>query len=124
MVGKHTLKTTLDVRQWKRYIGPCLSEDSRSSKRNVRFLWVLSRSLPKPLKLILLGILMHHVTDTYAPTLKRRGGSLISPDLTKNKCCLTRGTFVMSHNGRRNNHLQSTEKYHDNGNTSFGGHQL
>ena len=88
------------------------------------FSWVSSRSPPEPFKLILLGLLMHYATGTYPPTLQRRGGSLMSPDLTKNKSCLTRNTFVMSHNGRRNNHLQSTEKYYDNVNTSFGGHQL
>ena len=48
----------------------------------------------------------------------------MSPDLTKNKCCLTRSTCVMSHNGRTNNHSQSTEKDHDNVNTSFRGHQF
>ena len=48
----------------------------------------------------------------------------MSPDLTKNKCCLTRSTCVMSHNGGTNNRLRSTRKYHDNVNTSFRGHQF
>ena len=50
----------------------------------------------------------------------------MSPDLmiTKNKCCWTRSKCVISHNGRTNNHLRSTEKNYDNVNYSFGGHQF
>ena len=56
-------------------LAPCLSEDSRSSKRNVFFMFnVSSRNPPKPFKLILLGMLMHHATDTYPPSLQKKRG--------------------------------------------------
>ena len=38
------------------------------------FLWGSSRNPPKPFKLILLGILMHHATDTYPPSLQKKKG--------------------------------------------------
>ena len=122
MVRRHVLITTLDVLQWIRCIGPCLREDSRSSKRNVFFYGCSYATLLNPSS----WSSWAYTTQLIRTLLlcKRGGDSLMSPDLTKNKCCLTRSTCVVSRNGRTNNHLQSTEKYHDNINTSFRGHEF
>ena len=88
------------------------------------FLWVSSRSLPKPFKLILLGILINHATDTYPSSLQKKRGFFDVPRPYKEQMFLTRSTCVMSHNGGTNNRLRSTRKYHDNVNTSFRGHQF